>query len=556
MNYLNITKIDGKLFEMLVKAGADNLKKNIDIVNDLNVFPIPDGDTGLNMSRTINGGIEEMSKTKSDSLKDKAKAISKGMLINARGNSGVILSQLFHGASLVLREYEEADVNVINEALKSAVKTAYEAVKKPVEGTILTVSRESYDKVSKDIKDDSTIAELSKLLIGYMKESLENTPNLLEVLKEAGVVDSGGAGLLFIHEGMDDLLNGKDGTEVIQKVETKNKKLLDFSKFDENYKIKLGYSLFVILQPLNDKEEINLASLYGKLKSLSMNNPDLNEKNGKIEINLNTNDPDKVLSYLKNYGEFLLTKIKNLDVLAVNGELEESFIAPLPKIKKARKRYGILVIANGEGFKEVLKEFGADVIIDGGAGANVSTKDFLDAFEEINADNIFILPNDGNLVMAAELAKKYYEGSNIFVLKTKNPGEVYQAISSLDLDVDDPKQIYEELNEIVKNSTTAMLAQSVRDTKMNGIDVIKGGYIAFDNDLVLTSALSIFGAFKKLAKKLEFENKEFLTLFYGKKMPKEDKLKIKEFVESDYPNIELYELDANQDSYDIILIVE
>ena len=559
MNYINNKKINGKIFEILVKAGALNLKKNVEIVNDLNVFPIPDGDTGLNMSRTINGGLEEMGKVTSESLKDKVKAFSRGMLINARGNSGVILSQLAHGAAKVLKNYEEADIKVIIEALLEAVNTAYEAVKKPVEGTILTVSRESYTKVSEEINDEMTLSSLSKKIIEYMRKSLENTPNLLPVLKEAGVIDSGGAGLLFIHEGIENAINGLFEEDITTDDNKPIDDDIDFSKFNENSELNFGYCTEVLLQLQTKKIDVNNFDVNKIISYLeTFGDSIVSFKTGSVvKIHVHTTTPQKVLDYCQQFGEFLKIKIENMDlqhneIIAKN----DNNAKPLPTVKRARKKYGILVIATGNGIKEALKEFGADIIIDGGAGANVSTKDFLDAFEKINADNIFILPNDSNLVMAAELAKGYYPESKIFVLKSKNLGEVYTAISSADLDVDDPNAIYESINEAIENSTTAMISKSIRDTKLNGIDIQKDGYIGFDNDKILASDMSKLEVFKKLCNILDLKNKEFVTIFYGKDMKQNEKEEIEAFVSKEFKNIELYSLDGNQDAYDAVLIVE
>ena len=559
MNYINNKKINGKIFEILVKAGALNLKKNVEIVNDLNVFPIPDGDTGLNMSRTINGGLEEMGKVTSESLKDKVKAFSRGMLINARGNSGVILSQLAHGAAKVLKNYEEADIKVIIEALLEAVNTAYEAVKKPVEGTILTVSRESYTKVSEEINDEMTLSSLSKKIIEYMRKSLENTPNLLPVLKEAGVIDSGGAGLLFIHEGIENAINGLFEEDITSDDNKPIDDDIDFSKFNENSELNFGYCTEVLLQLQTKKIDVNNFDVNKIISYLeTFGDSIVSFKTGSVvKIHVHTTTPQKVLDYCQQFGEFLKIKIENMDlqhneIIAKN----DNNAKPLPTVKRARKKYGILVIATGNGIKEALKEFGADIIIDGGAGANVSTKDFLDAFEKINADNIFILPNDSNLVMAAELAKGYYPESKIFVLKSKNLGEVYTAISSADLDVDDPNAIYESINEAIENSTTAMISKSIRDTKLNGIDIQKDGYIGFDNDKILASDMSKLEVFKKLCNILDLKNKEFVTIFYGKDMKQNEKEEIEAFVSKEFKNIELYSLDGNQDAYDAVLIVE
>ncbi len=559
MNYINNKKINGKIFEILVKAGALNLKKNVEIVNDLNVFPIPDGDTGLNMSRTINGGLEEMGKVTSESLKDKVKAFSRGMLINARGNSGVILSQLAHGAAKVLKNYEEADIKVIIEALLEAVNTAYEAVKKPVEGTILTVSRESYTKVSEEINDEMTLSILSKKIIEYMRKSLENTPNLLPVLKEAGVIDSGGAGLLFIHEGIENAINGLFEEDITSDDNKPIDDDIDFSKFNENSELNFGYCTEVLLQLQTKKIDVNNFDVNKIISYLeTFGDSIVSFKTGSVvKIHVHTTTPQKVLDYCQQFGEFLKIKIENMDlqhneIIAKN----DNNAKPLPTVKRARKKYGILVIATGNGIKEALKEFGADIIIDGGAGANVSTKDFLDAFEKINADNIFILPNDSNLVMAAELAKGYYPESKIFVLKSKNLGEVYTAISSADLDVDDPNAIYESINEAIENSTTAMISKSIRDTKLNGIDIQKDGYIGFDNDKILASDMSKLEVFKKLCNILDLKNKEFVTIFYGKDMKQNEKEEIEAFVSKEFKNIELYSLDGNQDAYDAVLIVE
>ena len=560
MNFIDFKQIDGNLFEKLVKSGAKKLEDNVNVVNDLNVFPIPDGDTGINMYRTISGGIEEMQKVEANSIKDKAKALSRGMLINARGNSGVILSQLFHGLAKVLKNYEVADINVLSQALLEAVNTAYSAVKKPVEGTILTVAREAYNEVFNEVNAKMTLGILSKKIIEYMRKSLENTPNLLPVLKEAGVIDSGGAGLLFIHEGIDDFINGieLDDNPFKEDNYTKADDDIDYSKFNENSEINFGYCTEILLQLQRSKTNIDtfdVNTLINYYESIGGDSIVAFKTGSIVKVHVHTKTPQKVLDFAQKFGEFLKIKIENMDLQhsEVIAKKEEK---SLPKVKRARRKYGIIAVATGNGIKDALKEFGADVIIDGGAGANVSTKDFLDAFDEINADNIFIIPNDSNLVMAAELAKQYYKGSNIFILKSKNLGEVYIAISSADLEIDDPDAIYESINEAIADSTTAMISKSIRDTNLNGVEIKKDGYIAFDNDKIIAADASKLETFKLLAKDLKLEDQELLTLFYGKDMTDEDKLAVSSFIKTEYKNIELYELDGNQDSYDIVLIIE
>ena len=558
MNYLNVKEIDGKIFETLVKAGASNLNKNVTIVNDLNVFPIPDGDTGINMFRTINGGIEEMVKVSSSLLKDKAKALSRGMLINARGNSGVILSQLFSGLAKVLKNYDTANISVLSQALLEAVNTAYQAVKKPVEGTILTVARESYNAVSLEINEDTTLSILSTKIIEYMRKSLENTPNLLPVLKEAGVIDSGGAGLLFIHEGIDEAIRGGDIEDNLTISSTSADDDIDFSKFNEESVINFGYCTEILLQLQKSKcdpKTFDVNTLISYFESIGGDSIVAFKTDSVVKVHVHTKTPQKVLDFAQKYGEFLKIKIENMDLQhsEVIAKKEEK---ALPKVKRARKKYGILAVATGDGIKSALKEFGCDIIIDGGAGANVSTKDFLNAFEEINADNIFILPDDSNLVMAAELAKGYYPESKIFVLRSKNLGEVYTAISSADLENDNPEAIYESINEAIAESNTLMISKSIRDTNLNGVDIKKNDYIGFDNDKIMASCPTKLETFKKLAEINHFEDVELLTLFYGKDMTSSEKKEIKEFVNNTYKRIELYELDGNQDSYDIVLIIE
>ncbi|MBQ7761166.1 MAG: DAK2 domain-containing protein [Clostridia bacterium] len=552
--------IDGELFEKMVLGGAVNLHDHVKTVNDLNVFPIPDGDTGENMFLTMRGGVEGLKKAQDESLAEKASALANGMLMGARGNSGVILSQLFYGLAEGLKGHERADLKDFGLAIANGVKCAYGAVAVPVEGTILTVARESAENTADKITDDISVYEFFKLFLREMKESLDRTPELLAVLKEAGVIDSGGAGLVYIIEGFCKALSGEELILDDINAQSKTNVDLDFSKFTEDSVMEYGYCTEMLLQLQRSKTDIDSFSVEALIKHLESIGGDsiVAFRTGTvIKIHVHTMTPYKVLEYCQRFGEYLTVKIENMTLQhneTVGKKKNEGEKEDAISFKKPRKKFATVTTAMGQGLIDLFEEMGADVVVNGGQTNNPSAEDFLKAFDEANAENIFVLPNNSNIILSAKQAKELYDKANIYIIESKSIGQGYSAISELDYSSDDPDIIAQNLAEAMQSSTTAMVARSIRKTVANGVSIEENDYMGFTGKTMLYSTKSKLETTKKLIEKFSHEN-EFLIMVYGKTTTDEEKEEIQAYVES-LGTMELYEVDGMQEVYDFILIFE
>ena len=557
MIYKEYKYVDGKMFEGFILSGAAKLEKNVDEVNKLNVFPIPDGDTGDNMYQTILGGLEKMKAVEENSVDKKATALAEGMLFNARGNSGVILSQIFAGIAQGFKGIDVAKVEDILIAIDAGVKKAYAAVSPAVEGTILTVAREAVENIDKSMVE-ATIGELSAIFLRNMYTSLENTPELLHVLKEAGVIDSGGAGLYYIADGIGDAINGAKLDVTPQRtMEIKN---IDFSKFTEDSVLEFGYCTEFILRLMNakvDVEKFDENVIIDYLKTIGDSIAAF--KTGSIvKVHVHTMTPSKALEFAQQFGEFLTVKIENMTLQHNEAhddeEKEVKKESVLPTVKRDRRKYASIVVSDGEGFKKLFTDLGVDIVIDGGQGKNPSINDFVKAFDEVNADNIFVFPNNSNIILAANQAKEMYNGSNVFVIGTKNVGEAYSALAMLDYSYEDPNDVYEIFVENKDASTTALICKATRDVLLNGVDVKENEYIALVDKEIVVSNVDIKDTIAEVFEK----NKEvdIVTVFYGKDVTPELKEEISEYLNDNCGDVEVYEADGGQDTFDVIMIFE
>ena len=548
-----IFKIDGQLFEKMVIGGVLNLKANMNEVNDLNVFPIPDGDTGDNMFMTINGGVSYIKSVVENSLCLKAQALSKGMMLNARGNSGVILSQLFSGISKGLVDLEEASINEFGLALKQGVAQAYSAVVEPVEGTILTVAREAVEYANNNINENSTINSYIEDYIYEMKQSLDRTPDLLATLKEAGVIDSGGAGLLYIALGFKDVLDGKEIKDV--DIETNQYKQIDLSKFNEDSVMEFGYCTELLLQLQNIKVnpyEFNEQIIIDYLNTIGESIVVF--KTGTIiKLHVHTLQPYKVLEFCQQFGEFLTIKIENMTLQHAETIAKEE---NKPAKNKAKKQFGVVTVASGSGLINAFYEMGVDVVIDGGQCKNPSTQQFLDAFDECNAEYIYVLPNNSNIILTAKEAKELYNDANIYVVETKDFGQAYSALSMLDTASKDPDVIYESLNESMEYAITGMITKSIRDANINNVDIHEGDYIGFCNKTMHVSNTSKLDAYYGLIKKLVNDEASFIINVFGKDVTEEEKELVNKYLQEIYPMLEVYTIEGQQEVYDFVIIIE
>ena len=392
--------IDGKMYENMVISAANALENQKEDINNLNVFPIPDGDTGDNMFMTIDSGVSSAEGMEEPTLGDIAGKLAKGMLLGARGNSGVILSRIFAGIAKGFEGVEKADIPTLGQALERGVRESYNAVSEPTEGTILTVYREAVQYANGRISKDTTLSRYFDDFTEEVQNSLLRTPELLNVLKEAGVVDSGGAGLFYIAQGMKDALSGKMPVSGGTPTDTRAPKKVDASRFNEDSVLQFGYCTEFLLQLQNCKVDVAHFDPEELFRWLNDHGESVVAfaEGSVIKVHIHTMHPGEILNHCQQYGEFLTLKIENMTLQHSEVTIENRFEVPKPKKKK---KFALVCVAAGEGMKNTLFSMGVDQIVDGGQSMNPSTGDFLDAFGKIDAETIFVFPNNGNVILTA-----------------------------------------------------------------------------------------------------------------------------------------------------------
>lgn len=539
--------LDGILFARMINSGAANLKAHAKEINDLNVFPIPDGDTGDNMLMTMMGGVHHDTNS-CESLCEMADRVSSGMLLSARGNSGVILSQFFEGIKNGFAGLQTADTKEIGEAFRQGVKQAYSSVMTPTEGTILTVVREATEYACE--QNTNTPEAFLDAFIDEAKRSLARTPELLPVLKKAGVVDSGAAGLIYIVDGMMRAVIGEDiadFSEVSEKTQE-----LDLDAFDEDSVLEFGYCTELLVRLQNIKTNISAFDVKVITDYLqTIGDSIVTVRNGSIvKLHVHTMTPQKVLDFCQQYGEFLKVKIENMSLQHNNTVTEEK--APA----KERKKYGVVAVACGEGLKETFRERGADVIVDGGQSMNPSAEDFITAFDEVNADVIFVFPNNGNIILTAEQAAHLYDKSDVRVIESTTIGAGYASLAMLDTSSGDTNAIVEDLRTAMDGVITAEISHCVRDATIDGKEIHTGDYIGFVGKEMLSVNESRLVTVCESIDALNFSRYDFCILICGKDATDEEAQRIEAYIKARYKNKELYIINGGQDVYDYIVIVE
>ena len=544
-------KIDGQIYSQMIVGGASVLGSHSGEVDDLNVFPIPDGDTGTNMLQTIEGGAS-VEGNEVDLGKESTR-IAEAMLLNARGNSGVILSQFFAGIAKGLEGVHEADVENLISAFKSGVESAYKSVFKPTEGTILTVMREATQKASE--MGAKTPAEFFDFFIKSAEESLLHTPELLPVLKKAGVVDSGGAGLIYIVKGMKRALDG----ESFEKKKTEEKaEELDLDAFDENSVLEFGYCTELLLRLQNAKTDIDAFEVSTIISYLeTIGDSIVAVKNGSIvKIHVHTMTPDKALSFCQGYGEFLKIKIENMSLQHNNITLSSEDEELVTHIERERIPLGIVAVANGAGIKEAFTEMGASVIVDGGQSMNPSTEDFIRAFDEAHAEKILVFPNNSNIILAAQTAAGLYKKSEVRVVNSKTIGDGYAALSMLDTENGDIDAIAEECDAAMEGVLTAEISQCVRNAEFDEISVNIGDYIGFMGKNILSCSKTRIEATLKTIDQLNLKEHEICIVIKGEDATDNECEEIESYIAKNYPRAEVFFIEGGQQIYSYIIVAE
>lgn len=541
-------RIDGSLFIKMIRGGIDNLSLHADEVNDLNVFPIPDGDTGSNMLLTLQGGETDCENKEIGTVSRKT---ANGMLLSARGNSGVILSQFYDGIADGLADKDYADAEEIADAFLCGVNSAYSAVAEPTEGTILTVMREA-SNYAKEKRHENVNDYLSDFLF-KAKETLEATPDMLEVLKKTGVVDSGGAGLIYIIEGAVNALNGDTSASNTKQNNEFQSNKINFDRFDENSELTFGYCTEVLLRLQNAKTDVeNFDPDIIKRYLASVGDSIVCFRTGSIvKIHVHTKTPYKVLEFCQKYGEYLTVKIENMS-LQHNSLPSESKLAE----KTERKQFAVVAVTSGEGIKQTFREMGADYIVEGGQSMNPSADEFIEAFKQVNADVIFVLPNNGNVILAAKQAAKMYSDSDVRVIESRSVGDCYAVLTMLDTDSGNADEIESEMREAMKGVTTAYVSKCIRNTEMDGFMLHDGQYIGFEGKEIVSADNDRRDTACMLADRLDFNGHEICIIVRGEDSNENEAEEIADHIRKSHCDCEVFVIDGGQEIYSYIIIIE
>lgn len=538
-----MTKIlDGKLFCQLFISGANNIINSKNKIDALNVFPVPDGDTGTNMSSTAQAAADALALNNSSHLGEVTNTISRNMLLGARGNSGVILSQIFKGFAIAFKEVESVDIKGLLEGFKQATKKAYSSVLKPVEGTILTVIRETTEALEKEVNNKTSLEEFFKLAKNAARKACDNTPNKLKILREVGVTDSGGEGLYTIISGMEAALNA----EAI-KISESEENIDTFISSKEVYDGEFGYCTEFIIE-LNDEKDFDKAdfekSLLKKATSLVVVQ---DEKI--VKVHGHTLKPGDMLNFGQKYGEFI--KIKSENMTRQASESRNKNVIINQNDEQSSKKCAIISCNLGSGIIARMKEFGVDAIIESGQTQNPSAQDIIDAINSVNSKNVFILPNNSNIFLAAEQAAQAITDKKVFIIQTRSQIQGLTALMNFNSE-SSPKENRETMSEAIKLVTTAEVTQAIRSTKIDNVKIKEGQFIGITDGKILVSENNYIDAAKKLIKKSINSDHELVTVYYGNDASEVDANEIKNFLESHY-DVEVEVVNGDQPNYHFII---
>ena len=544
-------------------AGAQNIEAKKDYINELNVFPVPDGDTGTNMSMTIMSAAKEVTALNNPEMKDLAKAISSGSLRGARGNSGVILSQLLRGFTKAIKEEKEIDVLALAAACQRARDTAYKAVMKPKEGTILTVASGIATKAAEMAEETDDLEVFIPAVIEYAEEVLNKTPEMLPVLKEAGVVDSGGQGLLEVIKGGYDAFLGKEID--YSSIKPSTSVTVNKVNAEDTADIKFGYCTeFIILTEKEFTEEDEhefkkfLSSIGDSIVCVADDDV--------VKIHVHTNDPGLAIQKALTYGQLSKMKIDNMreehqeklirdaEKLAEEQAKEEAAYEE-KKTAEPRKAMGFITVSIGAGMNEIFKELGADYILEGGQTMNPSTEDMLNAIDQVNADTVFILPNNKNIILAANQAKSLVENKEIIVIPTKTVPQGITAIINFMPDAD-AKTNEEAMLEEIKNVKTGQMTYAVRDTHIDDKEIHEGDIMGIGDSGILAVGKDLEETTKELIANLVDEDSELISIYYGEEVSEEEAEKFAGEIEELYPDVDVDIQFGGQPIYYYVLAVE
>jgi uncharacterized protein len=560
---VSITTLDGKRFAKMVLLGATHLSNNAKMVDALNVFPVPDGDTGTNMNLSMTSGAKEVKNNVTPHIGKVGTSLARGLLMGARGNSGVILSQLFRGFSKAIEQKETLTAVEFAHAFENGVETAYKAVMKPVEGTILTVAKDAAKRAVDVAKNETDIIIVMEELVKEAKASLDRTPDLLPVLKEVGVVDSGGQGLLLVYEGFLSELKGEtidnmsiSSPSMNELVNAEHHKSVQSHMNTED--IVFGYCTEFMVKfeaektsknPFAEEKFRNDLSKYGD-SLLVISDDDI------VKVHIHSEQPGEVLSYGQQYGSLIKMKIENMREQHTAILNEDETQSPVQvKSSKEKEKFAIITVAMGSGITELFKSIGAHVVIEGGQTMNPSTEDFVKAMESVYAENFILLPNNKNIIMAAEQAAAVVE-ANVVVVPSRTVPQGMSALLAFNPS-GELEANQSSMTDALSNVKTGQITYAVRDTNIDGIDISKDDFMGIaEGKIVVTDKDKLKAAKDLLAKIISAEEDEIVTIIYGQDASEDDVNAIVEYLEDEFEDIEVEVHNGDQPLYAFIFSVE
>ena len=544
-------KLNGIQLKQILESGANAMSNNIQRIDALNVFPVPDGDTGSNMGATIQSAIEAIKKINDNNIGNISAKFARGMLLGARGNSGVILSQIFKGLSVGFSDKYEATTFDIVEAFKLAKEYGYKSVMKPIEGTILTVISDIAKKLEEQVTPAHSIEELFEIAVNASRQSTDNTPNLLPVLKEVGVTDSGGEGLFLILEGMLLALRGKP-VELSKTQVNAEASAFDFFSGEEDFNGEFGYCTEFIVELKSHKnfKQNKFETALEKMSSsiIVVHDDDI------LKVHLHTLYPGKVLNFAQKFGEFLKIKSENMTLQANESTASLSKTNEEKETDLDKINIGIISCHIGSGIMEDAKELGANFIIEGGQTMNPSAKDFMSAINKINSNNIIILPNNSNIILVAQQVAKTIKNKNILIIPTKTQMQGLTALMHFDRDgsLENNKK---EMNDAIEEVKTGQVTMASRNTSIGGVKVREGEYLAIADRKIIKSTLSKVQAAILVSKKLIDDETEIVTIYYGDDATKTDAEEVSSFIETRY-DVDVEIKSGKQPIYNFLIAFE
>ena len=547
-------KINGLVLAKMIDLGSKNLAKNAEKINSLNVFPVPDGDTGTNMNLSMSSGAKETAANVVENIGELGKSFSKGLLMGARGNSGVILSQLFRGMSQHIAGKSEIDAKEFAAAIQNGVSIAYKAIIKPVEGTILTVAREAAEAGVKAAENTTSIIEVMDAIYLEAQESLKRTPELLPILKEVGVVDSGGQGLVCVYQGFVAALKGEE----IEGLDTVETNVVDM-QFEDDHDmdfmspedIVYGFCTEFTVRLDKDKKEFNEDKFREDMSKFGDSLLVISDSEY-VKIHVHTETPGEVFNYGQQYGE--LIKIKSDNMREQHREVLRKQEAKQASAPKEVKEQAMISISMGAGLSKVLKSMGVDYIVEGGQTMNPSTEDIMKAIKEVNAKNIYIFPNNKNIQLAAKQAAELAE-ENVFVIESKTAPQGLAAVMVFNSQLS-PEENFANMQEVLSTVRTLEVTHAVRDTNIEGVEIKKDQFMGIKDGKIVVSDLSLNTVLEELLEKSLDEDKEIVTLYLGEDSTDEYTDFLEELLENKYPDVEVELIESGQPVYPYIIGVE